>query len=659
MELGIDEMLAPAKGEAARGLRSAKSKMIEVSLPAGDPRLPVPELPVRLSDIKTAASALRTGKQAAAKAHLVKFDQLPFIERNAAGEPVRGLAIDRWAYTNGALLIAGWVIGVGDEEIRIDGAADGSDVLVSVFRRPDVEDAFPALRSTTKGLLAVIKPGEADRFSLFGFTVQLPPRRENDTSCEALLAEHRERMGFLLRNLPHDSPELSRVAAQIPAAPDTYRRARGFLEQARGVPNHGGLVIGWAVNLPGVQLALLDPAGRMMTLAGAIRWYREDIVQAVGQDYGNYTFNSGLLQAWQHAFRIGDEIRLVVFDGDAAYMLSAGRWEAAPTEPTSFARWAFELPTPLDRFCERMENHDGAIIESLIARDRAHWRTVVPDVHQFGLPVENPKCSIIVPLYGRFDFLLNQMLEFSEDEQIKHGADLIYVVDDPRIASNVVQQAWLLYEANRVPFRLVVSPDNRGYAGANNLGISVSRAPYLLLLNSDVIPVEPGWLDKMLAAIDRDPSVGIVGARLFYPNGSIQHDGMSFQWEPSWNAFLNKHPRSGMEASTASVEGKNHAAVSAACLLIRRSTYDSVGGLDEGFLIGDFEDSDLCLKVRQQGLRIICLGDLNLTHLERQSFTGIGANGFRERVSRYNAWRHQRRWSDYIEALARVTEVSK
>ena len=148
MEFGIDEILAPAKGEAARGLRSAKSKMIEVSLPAGDPRLPVPELPVRLSDIKT-ASALRTGKQAAAKAHLVKFDQLPFIERNAAGEPVRGLAIDRWAYTNGALLIAGWVIGVGDEEIRIDGAADGSDVLVSVFRRPDVEDAFPALRSTT------------------------------------------------------------------------------------------------------------------------------------------------------------------------------------------------------------------------------------------------------------------------------------------------------------------------------------------------------------------------------------------------------------------------------------------------------------------------------------------------------------------------------
>ena len=68
-------------------------------------------------------------------------------------------------------------------------------------------------------------------------------------------------------------------------------------------------------------------------------------------------------------------------------------------------------------------------------------------------------------------------------------------------------------------------------------------------------------------------------------------------------------------------------AVSAACLLIRKSTYDAVGGLDEGFLIGDFEDSDLCLKVRRQGQEIACLRDLNLTHLERQSFTGIGADG--------------------------------
>ena len=268
----------------------------------------------------------------------------------------------------------------------------------------------------------------------------------------------------------------------------------------------------------------------MMELARAIRWHREDIVQATGQDYGNYTFNSGMLQAWQLPFGIGDEILLVAIDGDAAYILSTGRWDAAPTEPTSFARWAFELPTPLDRFYERMEHHDGAIIESLLARDRAHWRTVVPEIYQFGPVLEKPKCSIVIPLYGRFDFILNQMLEFSEDEQIKHGADLIYVIDDPRIASNVIQQAWLLYEANRVSFRLVVANENRGFAGANNLGISVSRAPFLLLLNSDVIPVEPGDLFGHADPYDVGKlsfvSVGYLFGTITGQDGTMFHAGL-------------------------------------------------------------------------------------------------------------------------------------
>ena len=654
MDLSCDELQANAV-DPAMSLRGARSITAAASKPANG--APGSQLPLILSNLRSGAPPSQTGNQDRERTSPLTFDQLPFVERNAAGQPRRGLAIDRWAYTSGALLISGWVIGAEIEHSDASPDQRSLDVSVAVFRRPDVEEGFPALRSSAKGLLAVIKLGETDHFTLFGFPLQLPPRRENDNSCDTFLVEHRERIGFLLRSLPDDCPERAMIAAQTPAAPEIYKRARGFLEQARGVPGHGGLVVGWAVNLPGVELALLDQAGHAVSLAGAIRWYREDIVEAFGRDYGNYTFNAGMLQAWRLPLRIGGEIWIVAMDGDAAYVLATGRWDAAPIEPTSFARWAFELPTPLDQFSERMERHDGAIIELLVARDRTSWRTAVPVIHQFGAPVEKPKCSIIVPLYGRFDFMLNQMLEFSEDAQIKQGADLIYVIDDPRIASNVIQQGWLLYEANRVPFRLLVTSENRGFAGANNLGISVSRAPCLLLLNSDVIPVEPGWLEKMLAVIDRGPDVGIVGARLFYPNGSIQHDGMMFQWEPSWNAYLNKHPRSGMEASANSVAGMNHAAVTAACLLIRRSTYDAVGGLDEGFLIGDFEDSDLCLKVKQLGLQIVCLGDINLTHLERQSFTGIGASGFRERVSRYNAWRHQCRWSESIEALVNSQAV--
>ena len=106
MELGIDDLLAPAAGDPARGHRTTRSKLIEVSRAANDPRLP--DLPVLLSNLQTSAPSLRTGHQPVAKTPVLTFDQLPFIERNAAGEPLRGLAIDRWAYTNGALLIAGW-----------------------------------------------------------------------------------------------------------------------------------------------------------------------------------------------------------------------------------------------------------------------------------------------------------------------------------------------------------------------------------------------------------------------------------------------------------------------------------------------------------------------------------------------------------------------
>jgi len=571
------------------------------------------------------------------------IDQLMFIERDDTDQPVRGIAIDYWAYVGSALLVAGWVMGAG----TADDGGKNPEFALATIKRPDVENAFPALRATARGVLAIVPRGNRDSFELCGFRLLFPDPKD-ESGLADYVAGHRAQIGFLLRNLP---AEASTVASLIPPAPDVYKRARGFLEQAKGVPGHGGLIVGWVVNLPDIKLALVDAAGKSVWLTDAIRWSRADIVQAFGHEFGNYTFNGGMLQAWPHAFRIGDEVKLVAFDGDAAFQLAAARWEAAPMEPVSFARWAFELPTPIDLFAERLENHDGAVIESLIARDRASQRELVPQIHTYGTPVDKPKCSMIVPLYGRFDFMLNQMLEFSEDEQIRRQTDLIYVVDDPRIASNVIQQAWLIHEANQIPFRVLTTGENRGFAGANNLGVSVSRASHLLFMNSDVVPVEAGWLGKMLAAIERRPKIGIVGARLFYPNGSIQHDGMTFQWEPSWQAYLNKHPRAGMEAPMTASARKNHIALTAACMLMRRDTFDAVGGFDEGFLIGDFEDSDLCLKVRQRDLELICLSDINLVHLERQSFTGIGADGFRERVARYNAWRHQRRWADTIKTL--------
>jgi GT2 family glycosyltransferase len=82
---------------------------------------------------------------------------------------------------------------------------------------------------------------------------------------------------------------------------------------------------------------------------------------------------------------------------------------------------------------------------------------------------------------------------------------------------------------------------------------------------------------------------------------------------------------------------------------MRRSDFERLGGWDTGYLIGDFEDSDLCLKLRSNGLSVAYLPDVQLTHLERQSFKLLGQDEFRTRVVIYNAVRHQNRWSAIID----------
>lgn len=577
--------------------------------------------------------------------------QLPHLVRTPAGEVLGGFTVDYYAYLGHCLILSGWVVGDANRE-ALERKGDQTRLSVRLFVRPDVELAFPALATSARGLLAVVRLGDDDDFELCGQWLQAPPRATGAGDLPRLLLDHKARLGFLLQSLQDSGASLASLVAQLETVPAAYQRARGYIEQAKGVPEHGGLVVGWTVHLPGVQLALVDQHGKLVSLSEAMRWHRPDIVEAFGNEFGNFSFNAGLLQCWLGTLTLGEEVRLCAFDGAECHVLASRRWEAAPVEPVSFARWAFEFPTPLDRFTERLERHDGALISELIAAKLAARPATQPEIQIFGPQLEQPRCSIIIPLYGRFDFMLNQLLEFSEDEQLKADAELIYVVDDPRILSEVRQQAPLLYEANRVPFRVVSVGENRGFSGANNLGVSVSRAPYLLLLNSDVIAVEPGWLQKMLAAIEDRPEVGIVGARLFYPSGAIQHDGMAFDWNADLQAHINKHPGMGLEPPPPRVGASPRLAVTGACMLIARELYQRLGGLDEGFLVGDFEDSDLCLKVRDAGLSIVCIEDVNLVHLERQSLTGIGQDRFRNFVVRYNAWRHENRWGDELRRIA-------
>jgi GT2 family glycosyltransferase len=94
-------------------------------------------------------------------------------------------------------------------------------------------------------------------------------------------------------------------------------------------------------------------------------------------------------------------------------------------------------------------------------------------------------------------------------------------------------------------------------------------------------------------------------------------------------------------------------AVSAACLMIERDLYERLGGLDERYIVGDYEDSDLCLKAAREGRPSYVVREETLFHLERQSQSLAGHGSWRLRLTLYNAWRHGRIWADEIASSAK------
>jgi GT2 family glycosyltransferase len=261
-------------------------------------------------------------------------------------------------------------------------------------------------------------------------------------------------------------------------------------------------------------------------------------------------------------------------------------------------------------------------------------------VEQFGTAPRKPAVSIIVPLYGRWDFMRHQLAQFCKDPDFAK-VDLIYVVDDPGIHAAVLADASHYQPLFQIPFRVVTYAENRGFAGANNSAVPFARAPLLLLLNSDVLPQQPGWLQTLRRAYTRLPQCGMVGPLLQFPEGSVQHAGMAATRQSNNPGLVfSHHPGKG-----GAWEGGNTPSeqplLTGACLLLSKQDYQAAGGLDEDYLVGDFEDSDFSLRLRALGKRLYLVPAARLWHLERQSqYLGNNATAVRDMLTLYNAWRY-------------------
>jgi GT2 family glycosyltransferase len=260
-------------------------------------------------------------------------------------------------------------------------------------------------------------------------------------------------------------------------------------------------------------------------------------------------------------------------------------------------------------------------------------------------PKSDARISVIVPLYREYRFifsLLTMQKRFSDEYE------WLFVSDDPtqhQILTHILERRSY---ALTCPTALILNRFNYGYAGSNNIGAQVARGKALLFMNSDIWVDTPAPIDraeKLLA----DKSYHIMGFRLLYEDGTVQHDGMSFRSSNLMhNLLLADHPRKGTPPDNDVGTVADVAAVTGALMMIDKDYFLEVGQFDKAYIKGDFEDADLCLKVRWLGGRVGLYKTNDIYHLERQSIRLMGGESSRLALTYLNCITFNERWSKFI-----------
>jgi GT2 family glycosyltransferase len=222
--------------------------------------------------------------------------------------------------------------------------------------------------------------------------------------------------------------------------------------------------------------------------------------------------------------------------------------------------------------------------------------------------------SLIVPTRNRAD-LLGPCLDGLMNKTAYQPIEII-VVDHQ---SDEARTLALLKRVSADPrVRIMRYEGSFNFSAMNNRAVELARGELVALVNNDIEVIAPDWLTEMVA-LAAQPEAGAVGAKLLYPNGRVQHAGVGLGI-----GGVAGHLFCGVAADQAGYFGRlqlasNVSAVTAACLVVKRSVYLEVGGLNELDLRVAFNDVDFCLKLREKGYRNVWTPFATLVHHESPS----------------------------------------
>lgn len=300
---------------------------------------------------------------------------------------------------------------------------------------------------------------------------------------------------------------------------------------------------------------------------------------------------------------------------DLALRLHASRIVRVPAVLGTGAPIALpEEPDAAARASEAVRRHlaDLGIAAAVSATERGR-RTVT-------YPIDGtPLVSIVIPTRGGSGVVAGHERVFVVEavrgivERSTYPNIEFVVVADDATPQHVIDE---LEEVAGARLRLVRWSAAFNFSAKMNHGALVAAGEYLLLLNDDIELVSADWIEQMLGLAEQ-PGVGMVGALLYFEDGTLQHAGHLYEGGAAGHIGLGAVPGVPAVLDTYDVD-REVSGVTAACALIRAETFRAVGGFSMQFP-GNYNDVDLCFKVRRLGLSIVCSSRAHLYHFESRT----------------------------------------
>lgn len=248
----------------------------------------------------------------------------------------------------------------------------------------------------------------------------------------------------------------------------------------------------------------------------------------------------------------------------------------------------------------------GARVESIPAISMLRVR--------YQMPEPPPLVSIIIPTFNEAKLLatcVDGILRLTSYKNLE-----LLIVDNRSDDPDTLQYLERIAQDERIT--IIRDDGDFNFARLNNNAAKRARGSLLCFLNNDVQVTHADWLDEMVSNVTRE-DVGAVGARLLYPNGTVQHAGVILGIGGVADHMMKHLPATSVGYFCRAILPQNLSAVTAACMLVKREAFERLGGFDQETFAVAYNDIDLCLRLRQAGYLIVYTPYAELIHHESVS----------------------------------------